>query len=40
MHSSNDLQILTQEVRKHVGGDTNALIDDMMSNFKDQDVLR
>ena len=40
MHSSDDLELLANEARKHVGGDTHKLIDDLMKNFKDPDTLR
>lgn len=40
MHSSDDLFILLDEARGHVGGDTHRLMDEVKSNTKDHDTLR
>jgi hypothetical protein len=40
MHSSDDLNLLFNEVKGHVGGDTHQLIGDIQGNFKDNDTLR
>jgi hypothetical protein len=40
MHSSGDLELLSNEARRHLGGDTNGMIDDVLKNYGDHDVLR
>ena len=35
MHSSGDLEMLTNEAKNHVGNDTKGLMDDLMRNFND-----
>lgn len=40
MHSSGDLELLTQEARNHVGNDTKGMMDDLLRNFGDHDTLR
>ena len=40
MHSSDDLNLLFNEVKGHVGGDTHQLINEIQANFKDHDTLR
>ena len=40
MHSSGDLELLSQEAKQHVGNDTKGMIDDLLRNFGDQDTLR
>jgi len=40
MHSSGDLELLSNEARRHVGSDTNGMIDDVLKNFNDHDTLR
>mmetsp|Transcript_24982 Transcript_24982/g.31185 ORF Transcript_24982/g.31185 Transcript_24982/m.31185 type:complete len:215 (+) Transcript_24982:1429-2073(+) len=40
LHSSNDLQMLVDEARGHIGGDGNQAINDVLSNFSDHDTLR
>ena len=40
MHSSDDLNQLIDEARRHVGGDTHGLMNDLQQNYKDSDVLR
>lgn len=40
LHSSGDLELLSNEARKHLGNDTKGLIDDVLKNFNDSDTLR
>lgn len=40
MHSSGDLEILSNEVRRHVGNDSNGMINEVLKNFNDHDILR
>jgi alpha-glucan,water dikinase len=40
MHSSDDLNQLLDEARRHVGGDTHGLMSDLQHNYHDHDVLR
>jgi len=40
MHSSGDLQLLTDQARRHVGGDTHGIMNDVLNNFHDYDTLR
>jgi hypothetical protein len=40
VHSSDDLNMLIGEAKCHVGGDVHHLMQDLQSNFKDQDALR
>lgn len=40
MHSSDDVNMLVDEARRHVGGDTHQLMNDLQSNFHDHDTLR
>lgn len=40
MHSSGDLELLSNEARRHVGNDTHGLIDDIFKNYSDYDLLR
>lgn len=40
MHSSGDLELLSNEAKQHVGNDTKGMIDDVMRNYNDQDTLR
>ena len=40
LHSSGDLELLSNEARGHVGGDTKGMIDDVLKNFGDSDTLR
>jgi hypothetical protein len=40
MHSSGDLQLLSNEAKQHVGNDTKGMIDDLMKNYNDSDTLR
>ena len=40
MHSSDDLNMLIEEARRHVGGDTHNLMNDIQQNFNDHDVIR
>jgi alpha-glucan, water dikinase len=40
MHSSGDLEILSNEAKQHLGNDTKGLIDDLMRNYGDHDTLR
>lgn len=40
MHSSGDLEILSNEAKQHLGNDTKGMIDDMMRNYGDHDTLR
>jgi alpha-glucan,water dikinase len=40
MHSSGDLETLSNECRKNVGNDTNGMIDDVIKNYNDNDTLR
>jgi len=40
MHSSDDLNQLLGEAKRHVGGDTHQLMNDLQQNFQDHDVLR
>jgi alpha-glucan,water dikinase len=40
MHSSDDLNLLIDEAKGHVGGDTHSLMYDIQKNFKDHDALR
>ena len=40
LHSSNDLQMLVDEARGHIGGDGNSAINDLLANFADPDTLR
>lgn len=40
MHSSGDLELLTNEAKQHVGNDTKGMMDDVLRNFNDSDTLR
>lgn len=40
MHSSGDLEILSNEAKQHLGNDTKGMIDDLMRNYNDHDTLR
>ena len=40
MHSSGDLELLSNEAKQHVGNDTKGMIDDVMRNYNDHDTLR
>jgi alpha-glucan,water dikinase len=40
VHSSDDLNMFLDEARQHVPGDTQSLMNDLQSNFKDHDALR
>jgi alpha-glucan,water dikinase len=40
LHSSGDIQMLCDEARGHLGSHEHRAIDDMLSNFNDQDTLR
>lgn len=40
MHSSDDLNLLIDEAKGHVGGDTHNLMHDLQRNYKDHDTLR
>ena len=40
MHSSGDLELLSNEAKQHVGNDTKGLIDEVMKNYNDPDTLR
>lgn len=40
MHSSDDLNLHINEARRHVGGDTQNFMNDLMGNFNDSDTLR
>jgi len=40
LHSSGDLEFLSNEAKQHLGGDTKGMIDDLFRNFGDQDALR
>ena len=40
MHSSGDLEMLSNEARGHVGQDTRGMMDDVLKNFGDGDTLR
>lgn len=40
MHSSDDINMLIEECKRHVGGDTHHLMGDIQKNFGDQDALR
>lgn len=40
LHSSGDLELLSNEARQHVGNDTKGLIDDVLRNYNDSDTLR
>lgn len=40
MHSSNDLLLLSNEAKRHLGGDSCGMIDEVMKNFNDHDTLR
>ena len=40
LHSSGDIVMLCDEARGHLGSHEHRAIDDMLSNFKDQDTLR
>ena len=40
MHSSDDLNMLIDEARRHVGGDTHHLMSEIQSNYNDKDVIR
>ena len=40
MHSSGDLEILSNEAKQHLGNDTKGMIDDIMRNYNDHDTLR
>ena len=40
LHSSNDLQMLVDEARGHIGGDGNNAVNEVLSNFHDHDTLR
>jgi alpha-glucan,water dikinase len=40
MHSSTDLQTVSDSVRGHVGGDVHGMINDVLGNYNDSDVIR
>lgn len=40
LHSSGDLELLTNEARGHVGNDTRQMMDDVLRNYGDHDTLR
>jgi alpha-glucan, water dikinase len=40
MHSSDDLNMMIQQARHHVGGDTHSLMNEVQKNFNDHDKLR
>ena len=40
LHSSGDLELLSNEARQHVGGDTHGLMEDLFRNFGDPDSIR
>jgi hypothetical protein len=40
LHSSDDLEFLGNEAKRHLGGDTCGMIDDLFRNFGDSDTLR
>jgi len=40
LHSSGDLELLSNEARQHVGGDTHGMMNDILRNFGDHDTLR
>jgi len=40
MHSSGDLEMLSNEAKQHLGGDAKALVDDLVANYGDHDTLR
>lgn len=40
LHSSGDLELLSNEAKGSVGGDTKGMIDDLLKNFGDSDTLR
>jgi alpha-glucan,water dikinase len=40
VHSSDDLNMLIDEARRHVGGDVHNLMSDLQCNYKDADALR
>ena len=40
LHSSGDLQMLSNEATQHVGNDTKSMMDDVLKNFGDHDTLR
>ena len=40
MHSSDDMNLLIAEARRHVGADTHRLMNDVQANYKDQDTIR
>jgi hypothetical protein len=40
MHSSDDMNMLINQTRGHVGGDTHSLMNDVQSNVNDHDSLR
>jgi hypothetical protein len=40
MHSSDDLNMLMDQARGHVGGDTHHLMNDILKNHNDHDCLR
>ena len=40
LHSSGDIQMLCDEARGNLGSHEHRAIDDMLSNFNDQDTLR
>lgn len=40
LHSSNDLQMLVDEARNHIGGEANEAVNQVMTNFNDHDTLR
>jgi hypothetical protein len=40
LHSSGDLELLSNEAKGHVGGDTKGMIDDVLRSYGDSDTLR
>lgn len=40
MHSSDDMNMLIDEAKRHTGGDTHHLMQEIQRNFKDSDALR
>ena len=40
MHSSDDLNLLIDEAKGHVGGDTHSLMHDIQRNYGDHDAIR
>lgn len=40
LHSSGDLELLVNEAKGHVGGDTQGMMTDILRNYSDHDTLR